>query len=78
MVKLNKRARRPAEDFDWAKLKASLVKAGAEEEHATKVAEKVRFAAWDGMTTDEVRRLAATELGRMDEKSATVYANYRK
>jgi len=78
LVKVNKRARRHAEDFDWAKLKASLVKAGAKEEHATKVAKKIEYAAWDGMTTDEVRRLAAVELGRMDEESATVYANYRK
>ena len=78
MVKVNKRTRRQTEDFDWAKLQASLVKAGAKEVHATKVAIKVGYAAWDGMTTDEVRRLAATELRRMDEKSATVYETYRK
>ena len=78
MVKVNKRTRRHTEDFDWAKLKASLVKAGAKEEHATQVAETVRCTAWDGMTTEEVKRLAATELRRMDEKSATVYRNYRK
>ena len=78
MVKVSKRAHRQAEDFDWAKLKASLIKSGAKEEHATKVAKKVEYTAWDGMTTDEVKRLAAVELGRMDEESATVYANYRK
>ena len=78
MVKVNKRTRMHTEDFDWAKLKASLVKAGAKEEHATKVAETVRYAAWDGMTTAEVKRMAATELNRMDEKAATVYKTYRK
>jgi len=78
LVKVNKRTRRHTEDFDWAKLKASLVKAGAKEEHATKVAETVRYTAWDGMTTAEVKRLAATELNRMDEKAATVYKTYRK
>ena len=78
MVKVNKRTCRPTEDFDWAKLKASLEKAGAKEEHANKVAKKVEYAAWDGMTTEEVKRLAAMELRRMDEKSATVYETYRK
>ena len=78
MGKVNKRTRTHVEDFDWAKLKDSLVRAGANEDHATKVAKKVGSTAWDGMTTAEVKRLAATELRRMDEKSATVYETYRK
>ena len=78
MVKVNKRERMNTEDFDWAKLKDSLMKAGAKKEHATKVAETIEYSAWDGITTVEVKRLAATELRRIDEKAATVYETYRK
>ena len=74
MVKVKKRS----EQFDRAKLKASLKKAGAKEEHATKVAETVARTVWEGITTTEVKRLAATELRRMNPKAATVYETYNK
>ena len=74
MVKVKKRS----ENFDRAKLKASLRKAGAKEEHATKVAETVERRVWEGITTTEIRQLAATELRRMDPKAATVYETYEK
>ena len=66
------------EEFDKAKLKASLKKAGAKEEHATKVTETVAHKVWEGMTTAEVKQLAATELRRMNPKAATVYETYKK
>ncbi len=74
MVKVMKRW----EEFDKAKLKASLKKAGAKEEHATKVTETVEHKVWEGMTTVEIKRLAATELRRIDPKAATVYETYNK
>ena len=74
MVKVMKRS----EDFDRAKLEASLKKAGAREEHATKVAETVARTVWEGVTTAEIKRLATTELRRMDPKAATVYETYNK
>ena len=74
MVKVKKRS----ENFDKAKLKVSLRKAGAKVEHATKVAEAVERRAWEGITTTEIRQLAATELRRMDPKAATTYETYEK
>ena len=74
MVKVMKRS----EDFDIDKLKASLERAGAKEEHATKVSETVAHRVWEGITTAEIRRLAATELRRIDPKTATVYETYKK
>jgi len=74
LVKVKKRS----ENFDKAKLKVSLRKAGAKEEHATKVAETVERRVWEGITTTEIRQLAATELRRMDPKVATVYETYEK
>lgn len=74
MVKVMKRW----EEFDKAKLKASLKKAGAKEEHATEVAETVARKVWEGMTTAEIKQLATTELRRIDPKTATVYETYRK
>ena len=74
MVKVKKRS----EEFDTTKLKASLKRAGAKEEYATKVAETVARTAWEGMTTAEIKRLAVTELRRMDPKTATVYETYKR
>ena len=66
------------EEFDKTKLKASLKKAGAKEEHATKIAETVAHKVWEGMTTAEIQQLATTELRRMDPKAATVYETYKR
>ena len=74
MVKVKKRS----EEFDKAKLKLSLEKAGARQEHATEIAETVALRAREGMTTAEIKRLAATELRRMDPKAATVYETFKK
>ena len=74
MVKVKKRS----ENFDRVKLEASLKKAGAREEHATKVAERVAHRAWEGITTVEIKEMAATELRKMDPKAATVYEKFQK
>jgi len=66
------------QDFDRAKLKASLKKAGAKEEHATKVTEMVAGRVREGMTTAEIKRHAATELRRMDKRTAQAYETFRK
>lgn len=72
LVKVEKRS----EEFDTTKLKDSLIRAGAKEEHATKVAEAVARTVWEGMPTAEIRRRAATELKRMDHEAARVYETY--
>ncbi len=77
MVKVKKRAG-ATQDFDKAKLKASLNKAGAKEEHATKVANKVADKAKEGMTTIEIRRLCITELRPLDPKAAKAYEAFKK
>ncbi|NIR86468.1 hypothetical protein GWO13_02420 [Candidatus Bathyarchaeota archaeon] len=77
MVKVKKRSG-AMQDFDSAKLKASLKKAGAEEEHATKVAETIAGRVREGMTTAEIKRLTATELRKMDQRTARAYETFRK
>jgi transcriptional regulator NrdR family protein len=66
------------EDFDRAKLKASLKKAGAKEEHATKVTEIVAGKVKEGMAANEIRRMAATELRRLDATAAQKYEAFKK
>jgi len=66
------------QDFDKAKLKASLKKAGAKEEHATKVAEVIEGRVREEMTTAEIKRLAATELRGLDPRVAQSYETFRK
>lgn len=77
MVKVKKRAGH-TQDFDRAKLKASLKKAGAKEEHATKVTEIVAGKVKEGMGASEIKRMAATELRRMDAATAQKYETFKK
>jgi len=77
LVKVKKRAGR-VQDFDKAKLKASLKKAGAKEEHATKVTETVAAKVREGLATSEIKKLAATELRKMDAAAATKYEAFKK
>lgn len=77
MVKVKNRSG-ATKDFDKAKLKASLKKAGAKEEHATKVANKVAGKAKEGITTIEIRRLCITELRPLDPKAAKAYETFKK
>ncbi len=77
MVRVKKRAGH-MQDFDRAKLKASLKKAGAKEEHATKVVGTVSAKVREGTTTAEIKRLTATELRRLDTKAAQAYETFKK
>ena len=77
MAKVKKRAG-TMKDFDRAKLKASLKRAGAKEEHAAKVTETVAGKVKEGMTTSEIKKLAATELRKMDATAATKYEAFKK
>jgi transcriptional regulator NrdR family protein len=66
------------QDFDAAKLTESLRRAGATEPHARIVSEIVAKSAQDGADTSDIRRLAATELGRLDNASARRYEAFAK
>ncbi len=74
MVKVKKRS----EDFDKGKLKASVKKAGAKDEHAAKVADKVAGKVKSGMTTVMIRQWVITELTPLDPKAAEAYKKYKK
>jgi len=76
LVKVKKRAGH-MQDFDRAKLKASLKKAGAKEEHVTKVTEIVAGKVKEGMAASEIKRMAATELRRMDATAAQKYETFK-
>ncbi|TET64898.1 hypothetical protein E3J49_03035 [Candidatus Bathyarchaeota archaeon] len=77
MVRVKKRSG-AMQDFDKAKLKASLKKAGAKEEHATTVAEMIEGRVREEMTTFEIKRLAATELRGLDSHATQSYETFRK
>ena len=77
MVRVKKRSG-AMQDFDKAKLKASLKKAGAKEEHATTVAEMIEGRVREEMTTFEIKRLAATELKGLNPRAAQSYETFRK
>jgi len=74
MVKVKKRS----EDFDKAKLKTSVKKAGAKDEHATKVADKIAGKVKEGTTTVWIRRWVIVELTPLDPKAAKAYETYKK
>jgi transcriptional regulator NrdR family protein len=67
-----------SEEFDKAKLKTSLKKAGAKEEHATKVADKIAGKVKEGTTTVEIREWVIAELKPLDSKAAKSYESYKK
>ncbi len=74
LVKVRKRS----EDFDKEKLKASVKKAGAKDEHAAKVADKIAGKVKSGTTTILIRRWVITELTPLDAKAAEAYEKYKK
>ena len=74
MAKVKKRS----EDFEKAKLKASVKKAGAKDEHATKVADNVAGKVKEGTETFEIRQWVITELTPLDSKAAKAYETYKK
>jgi len=66
------------EKFDKAKVKRSLMNAGATEKHATECAERVAFKVKEGMTTAEIKRACADELGKLERGAADAYVTFRK
>ena len=77
LVKVKKRSG-ATQDFDKAKLKASVKKAGAKEEHATKVADNLASKVKEGTMTVEIRRWCITELRPLDTKAAEAYETFKK
>jgi hypothetical protein len=77
LAKLKKRSG-TMQEFDKAKLKTSIKKAGAKEEHATKVADKVAGKVKEGTATIEIREWSITELRPLDSKATEAYVNYKK
>jgi len=77
MVSVKKRAG-TLQEFDRAKVRASLVKAGAKEEHAAKVAESIAPRVREGMETAEIKRQVATELRGLDQAAAQRYETFKK
>ncbi|MGB8781406.1 MAG: ATP cone domain-containing protein [Candidatus Bathyarchaeia archaeon] len=77
MAKLKKRSG-TMQEFDKAKLKTSMKKAGAKEEHATKVADKVAGKVKEGTKTIEIREWLITELRPLDSKATEAYVSYKK
>jgi transcriptional regulator NrdR family protein len=74
LVKVKKRS----EDFNKAKLKASMKKAGAKDAHATKIADKIAGKVKPGTTTVVIRRWVITELRPLDAEAAKAYEKYKK
>jgi transcriptional regulator NrdR family protein len=77
LAKIKKRSG-TTQEFDKAKLKTSMKKAGAKEEHATKVADKVAGKVKEGTKTIEIREWLITELRPLDSKAAEAYVSYKK
>ena len=74
MVKVKKRS----ENFDKAKLKASMKKAGAKDAHATKIVEKIAGKVKPGTATVVIRRWVITELRPLNPAAAKAYETYKK
>ncbi len=74
MVKVEKRS----EEFSKAKLRASIMNAGAKDEHATQIADKIAVKVKAGTTTAMIRRWVITELRKLDVEAAEAYMKYRK
>lgn len=74
LVKVKKRS----ENFNKAKLKASIKKAGAKDAHASKVADKIAGKVKAGTATVVIRRWVITELKPLDAKAAEAYKKYKK
>ncbi len=73
LVKVKKRS----EEFDKAKLKRSMKKAGARDAHARKVADKIARKVKEGTRTVEIWQWVVTELKPLDPKTAEAYRTYR-
>ena len=73
MVKVKKRS----EEFDKAKLRTSMKKAGAKAAHARKVANKIASKVKEGTRTVRIWEWVIAELRPLDPKAARAYRTYR-
>ncbi len=67
-----------SEEFNKAKLKASIINAGAKDKHATQIADKIARKVKEGTTTVLIRRWVITELKKLDAEAAEAYMKYKK
>jgi hypothetical protein len=74
LVEVKKRS----DDFNEAKLKASVKKAGAKDSQGTKIADKIAGKVKPGTMTDVIRRWVITELGPLDAEPVKAYETYKK
>ena len=77
MVRVTKRDGK-TEPFKAAKLEKSVIKAGAKAAIARKIAALVEKNAFEGISTDEIRRMVLEQLNRLDKKAADAYGEYQK
>jgi 2-phosphoglycerate kinase len=76
LVKVEKRSGE-MEEFDMAKLEASLTSAGARPEEATRIAQAIAKTVTEGTETAELMMRAATELRRIDPAAAKRYEAFK-
>lgn len=74
MVKLKKRG----DTFKVEKLEKSMIKAGANEKTAKKIAQSIAKTVYEGMSTLELRNKVIAELEKADPKAAAAYKTYKK
>ena len=77
MVQVMKRSG-SMENFDPSKLEASMKSAGAQGEEASRVVKNIASNVKDGMKTDELTMMTASELKRVNPMAAEKYANFKK
>jgi hypothetical protein len=75
MARIKKRSGE-MQEFDRQKLEESIRRAGASDEAARRVAERVRPV--EGTTTEELRRMVSQELGRENSALSGAYTSTRK
>ena len=76
LVRVHKRSGE-LEQFDVSKLKASLTKAGASEDNAGKIAEKIARYVIEKTDTAQLMMWAAAELKQVDPAAARRYEGYK-
>jgi len=66
------------EPFKTGKIEKTIRKAGASAAIAKKIATSIQKVAYDGITTDEIRRIILEQLKRLDKNAAEAYSAYQK
>ena len=66
------------EPFKSEKIERSIIKAGGKASTAKKIAQLVRNATYEGITTDEIRVMVIDHLNNIDRKTRDSYSEYQK